>query len=385
LITSITFFIILSISFVLYWIIPINYKSRSFLLIISSVLFLFCFDMSAVFITLILSIYTYSSGLFLLKQKNKGLIHFISIIGLLLSLALIKYLGLFQTVLHSVNELTRILPSFEMKNILLPLGLSYLVLKHISFLTDIKWGIIKEITIVDFLAYSFLFTIFTAGPIERYERLQPQLDDKEMKFKSAFVDEGFKRIVFGLFKKLVIADWIAYFINPVLQNRNEYPMDIQILALLGFSFQIYFDFSGYSDIAIGSSRLFGLIIIENFDYPYLKRNISQFWRGWHISLSDWIRDYLFMSLAKILDNKLWLFIFVPLISMGLCGLWHGAKWNFIIWGLWHGLGISIYRIFTYYEKRNDSIRKISKFIFKKPVSVLITFLFITVGWIWFIL
>ena len=322
--------------------------------------------------------------MFLLNQKNKSLIHFAAIIGLLLSLVLIKYLGLFQTVLHSVNEFTRILPSFEMKNILLPLGLSYLVLKHISFLTDIKWGIIKEISIVDFFAYSFLFTIFTAGPIERYERFQPQIDNRGLKFKWAFIDEGFKRIVFGLFKKLVIADWIAYFINPVLQNRNEYPMDIQILALLGFSFQIYFDFSGYSDIAIGSSRLFGLKIIENFDYPYLKRNISQFWRGWHISLSDWIRDYLFMPLAKIFDNKLWLFVFVPLISMGLCGLWHGAKWNFIIWGLWHGLGISIYRIYTYYERRNESIRKISKMIFVKPVSITITFLFITVSWIWFI-
>ncbi len=383
-ITSITFFILLSVSVVLYWIIPINYKSRSSLLIISSALFLFYFDRSAVLITLILSIYTYSSGMFLLNQKNKSLIHFAAIIGLLLSLVLIKYLGLFQTVLHSVNEFTRILPSFEMKNILLPLGLSYLVLKHISFLTDIKWGIIKEISIVDFFAYSFLFTIFTAGPIERYERFQPQIDNRGLKFKWAFIDEGFKRIVFGLFKKLVIADWIAYFINPVLQNRNEYPMDIQILALLGFSFQIYFDFSGYSDIAIGSSRLFGLKIIENFDYPYLKRNISQFWRGWHISLSDWIRDYLFMPLAKIFDNKLWLFVFVPLISMGLCGLWHGAKWNFIIWGLWHGLGISIYRIYTYYERRNESIRKISKMIFVKPVSITITFLFITVSWIWFI-
>jgi alginate O-acetyltransferase complex protein AlgI len=312
------------------------------------------------------------------------LIHIAAIIGLLLSLVLIKYLGLFQTVLQSVNEFTRILPSFEIKNILLPLGLSYLVLKHISFLTDIKWGIIKEISIVDFFAYSFLFTIFTAGPIERYERLQPQLDNRELKFKWAFIDEGFKRIVFGLFKKLVIADWIAYFINPVLQNRNEYPMDIQILALLGFSFQIYFDFSGYSDIAIGSSRMFGLKIIENFDYPYLKRNISQFWRGWHISLSDWIRDYLFMPLAKLFDNKIWLFVFVPLISMGLCGLWHGAKWNFIIWGLWHGLGISLYRIYTYYERKNESIRKISKLIFVKPVSIIITFLFITLGWIWFI-
>lgn len=383
-ITSITFFIILSASFILYWIIPIKYKSRSFLLIISSAFFLFCFDRSAVIITLILSIYTYSAGLFLLKQKNKGLIHFISIIGLILSLALIKYFGLFQNVLHSVNEFTRILPSFEMKNILLPLGLSYLVLKHISYLTDIKWGIIKETSIVDFFAYSFLFTIFTAGPIERYERLQPQLDNSEMKFKWSFIDEGFKRIVFGLFKKLAIADWIAYFINPVLQNRNEYPMDIQILALFGFSFQIYFDFSGYSDIAIGSSRLFGLNIIENFDYPYLKRNITQFWRGWHISLSDWIRDYLFMPLAKISYNKLWLFIIVPLISMGLCGLWHDAKWNFIIWGLWHGLGISIYQIYTYYERRNESINKISKLIFVRPVSITITFLFITAGWIWFI-
>jgi alginate O-acetyltransferase complex protein AlgI len=350
----------------------------------SSFLFLFFYDKSVIIITIMLSIFTYLFGEIILKSKKKEIYHIISISGLLLCLIYFKYAGLFVTTINSMNEFIKLLPKFEIKNFLLPLGISYIVLKHISYLTDIKWGIIMKTNFIDFLSYSSLFTIFTAGPIERYERFEPQIENKEIKFQWVYLNEGFQRIVFGLFKKFALADWIAYFINPIWQNRQDYTIGIQALAILGFSFQIYFDFSGYSDIAIGSSRLFGLKIMENFDYPYLKRNISQFWRGWHISLSDWIRDYIFMPLAKISQNKVWFLFFVPVISMGICGIWHGAKWGFLLWGIWHGIGISIYQVFLYFEKRNDKLKKISGNIFVKPVSVAITFIFITIGWIWFI-
>jgi len=210
------------------------------------------------------------------------------------------------------------------------------------------------------------------------------LRNKELKFEWIYIDEGFRRIVFGLFKKFAIADWIAYLINPIWQHRQDYSIGIQALALLGFSFQIYFDFSGYSDIAIGSSRLFGFKIMENFNWPYLQPNISKFWRNWHISLSDWIRDYIFMPLGRISQNKIWFLFFVPVISMGLCGIWHGSKLGFLIWGLWHGIGISIYRIYIYFEKRNKTFKHISGLILTKPVAVIITFIFITIGWLWFI-
>ncbi len=378
-ITSLFYFIILTATFLVYWLLPNKYYIRQALLIVSSFIFIYHFDETALVITVILTLYTFFSGYLIKKIKKKGLIHFIAVTGLLLCLVYFKYIGLLANTMNSLNEFVQLLPIFKIENILLPLGISYIVLKHISYLTDIKWKVIKETNFIDFLSYSTLFTIFTAGPIERYERFQPQIQNKGLKFSPTFLEEGFQRIVYGLFKKFAIADWIAYFINPIWQNQNDYSIEIRALALLGFSFQIYFDFSGYSDIAIGSSRLFGIKIMENFNYPYLKTNISQFWRSWHISLSDWIRDYVFMPLAKVSNNKIWFYFFVPVIAMGLCGIWHGAKWGFLFWGIWHGIGLSIYQIYrkNAKKKRNDNFPK-------KVIATFTTFIFITTGWLWFV-
>ncbi len=288
-VTSINFFVLLFSALILYWLVPQKCNFRQIILIVSSFFFIFLNDKNALIITVVLSIYTFLFGLFILKSRSKSIFHFLSVTGLLLILVFFKYTGLLTSTLNSLSSALKVLPRFDISTIVLPLGLSYIILKHISYLTDIKWGIIKDSNLIEFLNYSSLFTIFTAGPIERFERFQPQVRNKELKFEWMYIDEGFQRIVFGLFKKFAIADWIAYFVNPVWENKDEYSAGIRAIALLGFSFQIYFDFSGYSDIAIGSSRLFGFKIMENFDYPYLKRNISRFWRAWHISLSDWIR------------------------------------------------------------------------------------------------
>ena len=383
-ITSITFFLILLATVTIYWILPGKYYLRQAVLILSSFLFIYLFDKSALIIVAVLSVYSYLFGEVILRKNKKGFIHALSVIGLILCLVYFKYSGALFSTLNSVDEFIKILPKFEIKNVLLPLGISYIILKHLSYLTDIKWGIITKTNFFSFLSYSSFFTIFTAGPIERFEKFQPQIENLNLKFSWGFIDEGFKRIVFGLFKKFVLADWIAYFINPIWQNKQEYSFWMQALALLGFSFQIYFDFSGYSDIAIGSSKMFGLQIMENFDYPYLKRNISQFWRSWHISLSDWIRDYIFMPLGKFSANKIWFLFFVPVISMGLCGAWHGAKWGFLLWGLWHGLGISIYQILIFIERKNKSFKSFSGKVLIKPIAILLTFIFVTIGWLWFI-
>lgn len=378
-ITSPFFIILLAVTFIVYWILPNKYYLRQICLIVSSSIFIYHFDKTALLITAILSIYTFTAGYFILKFEYKGLFHFISVIGLLLCLIYFKYTGLLIGGLNSLNDFIKLLPVFKIENILLPLGISYIVLKHISYLTDLKWGLLKDSSLLDFFAYSSLFTIFTSGPIERYKKFQPQIQDKILKFKWAFLEEGFQRIVYGLFKKFVIADWIAYFINPIWNIQNEYSLETKALALLGFSFQIYFDFSAYSDIAIGASRLFGFRIMENFDYPYLKPNISQFWRSWHVSLSDWIRDYVFMPLAKLSNKKVWLYAAVPIISMGLCGIWHGAKWGFLLWGIWHGVGLSFYQIYRKFIKRKKSNNLLLKY-----AAILSTFLYVTLGWYLFL-
>jgi len=380
---DIKFFLLLAISSAIYWQIP-RQNIRNLFLSVISLGFIYYLDKYALIVVIFLTVYTYAFG-FLIETKDKrGLYHKFGIIGLILALIIFKYLGLLSNTFNGIIEFFGQLPVIKIEKILLPLGLSYIIFKYISYLTDIYWRIVKKGTFAEFLLYGSLFTIFFAGPIERFEKFKPQIETEGLKFKSEYLKYSFDRIVYGLFKKFVIADWIAYLINPILKSTNENSIEIKILALFGYSIQIYMDFSGYSDIAIGSSKLFGITIMENFNYPYLKQNISQFWRSWHISLSDWIRDYIFMPLSRYSNNKVWFYFFVPLISMGICGIWHGASFGFLVWGLWHGLGISIFQIYSYMEKRNKRLKNISKVILIKPVSILITFVFVTAGWIFFI-
>lgn len=179
-----------------------------------------------------------------------------------------------------------------------------------------------------------------------------------------------------------MADWLGYLINPVFRGPEHYSSLIQIAALFGFSLQVYFDFSGYSDIAIGSSKLYGLTIMENFDNPFFAPNISQFWRRWHISLSDWIRDYIFVPLSQKSTSKFWMFVCTPIIAMGICGLWHGAAWHFVIWGIWHGVGIAIWRLWSQFKRQHRSLSKAAEAVWFQYVSVVITFVFVTVGTWW---
>ena len=323
------FFGILISTLFIYWLLPWQ-RVRNWALILSSLTFLYLTDKWSVVVVLGMTGFSYLFGQLIHRSSKQGLPHFLGVFGLLAIQALFKYLGFLSGIANSLLTFFNALPTFRIEHLLLPLGVSYITFKHISYLTDIKWKLVTPGRPDDFLLYSSLFTIFVAGPIERFERFKPQVEAKRIPFVWSDSEFGFRRIIFGLFKNLVIADWLGYFISPVWQNQDNYTLWIRILALLGYSFQIYFDFAGYSDIAIGASRLFGLRIMENFRNPYLAPNLSQFWRRWHISLSDWIRDYLFFPLSRISQNKVWLKLAVPLIAMGLCGLWHGAAWHFIV-------------------------------------------------------
>jgi len=243
--------------------------------------------------------------------------------------------------------------------------------------------LVKPGRFIDFLLYSSLFTIFVAGPIERFERFKPQTEQPKLPFSWNNIEYGFTRIVFGMFKKLVLADWIGYFVAPVWASPHHYAEFIRPLALIGYSFQIYFDFAGYSDIAIGSSRLFGFKIMENFNNPYLASNISQFWRRWHISLSDWIRDYLFFPLSKLSAKRCWQMIFVPVIAMAICGLWHGSAWHFVLWGTWHGVGLSMLQLWNQYKRKHKALAKATRVGWFGYAGIAINFAFVTLGWWWF--
>jgi D-alanyl-lipoteichoic acid acyltransferase DltB (MBOAT superfamily) len=382
LITSLYFFPFLVCCIVIYWSLPTQILRTVFLSAVS-LIFVGYYDLNASILIILLTAYAYLFSYLISKGKNKSLIHKISVAGFLLILIISKYLGLLTDTFNNITAFFNLLPELNMEKILPPLGISYITFKLISYLTDVYWRVTEKGKFIDVLCYTSLFTIYTAGPIERFERFNPQTTEKR-KLLPDDVETGVKRIIYGLFKKLVIADWIGYFIAPVLQNQEKYSTAIRALALFGFSIEIYTDFAGYSDIAIGSSRLFGFKIMENFDKPYFQSSITKFWRHWHISLSDWIRDYIFFPLSGFSQRKIWLLFFVPVISMALCGLWHSASWNFMIWGIWHGAGISVYQIFHYYKKKNKISFKFENTVLFKHVSIVFTFIFVTIGWWWFL-
>ncbi|PKN75828.1 MAG: hypothetical protein CVU49_00200 [Candidatus Cloacimonetes bacterium HGW-Cloacimonetes-2] len=379
---TLEFFGLLIISVALYWAIP-KQVIRNLLLTLISLLFIYLMDKWSLVLVIVLSVTSFIFGMLIKRKPSKTWLHTIGVIFILGVLVAFKYLGFLNSVFMSLADFAHFLPRFEIRKLLLPLGISYIVFKHISYLTDIKWGLVKPGRFVDFVLYSSLFTIFVAGPIERYERFKPQIEQSRISFSWNNIDKGFIRIVFGLFKKLVLADWIGFFISPVWTSPNQYNTWIRLLALIGYSLQIYFDFAGYSDIAIGSSRLFGIKIMENFNNPYLSPSISQFWRRWHISLSDWIRDYLFFPLSKVSSKSLWQFLFVPVISMAICGLWHGPAWHYVLWGIWHGIALSLFQLWNQFKRKNKRIAKVTKSMLYQYAGTVLTFTYVSIGWLLF--
>lgn len=379
---SIPYFALVLVSFLCYWLIPVQ-RMRNWLLTGVSFAFLYFTDKSSILVVLGLTAFTYLLGVLIARARKKDAIHALGVVGILIVLIVFKYLGLLEGIIKAAMAFMEALPDFDISRIIMPLGISYIVFKHISYLTDVKWGLCQPGRPDDLLLYSSLFTIYVAGPIERFERFQPQAENKRISFAWKDVESGFTRIVFGLFKKLVIADWLGHFIAPVWADPAKYSLALKALALVGYSFQIYYDFAGYSDIAIGSSRLFGFRIMENFRQPYLAPNISQFWRRWHISLSDWIRDYVFFPLSRLSSRAWWTMVLVPVIAMALCGLWHGAAWHFVLWGIWHGVGLSIYQLWSRLKRKHLGLARLTNKKSFSYLAILATFCYVSAGWLLF--
>jgi alginate O-acetyltransferase complex protein AlgI len=269
-------------------------------------------------------------------------------------------------------------------HLVVPLGLSYLLFKVISYMMDVRWGLVEPGRFDEVLAYCSLFTIFTAGPIERFEHFLPQLrqpaqltdDDRR---------DAMLAIAWGIFQKLALANSLASIRSHVesslvLQNLS---FVIEAGSLILYTFQLYFDFAGYSNLAIGTSALFGFKVLPNFDRPYLSVNIGQFWQRWHISLSSWIRSYLFFPLSQLSTNRIWLSVGVPIIAMGLCGLWHGFAWNFLVWGVWHGVGLAGWQKWSVYLRKHKHLIPMTKTKWYRTCAQCLTFVWVCLGWWWF--
>lgn len=267
--------------------------------------------------------------------------------------------------------------------VILPVGISFYTFHGLSYVLDIYNGKIKcERNFVNYSLFVSFFPLLVAGPIERATHLLPQIVRKREFDYSKAVD-GLRQILWGLFKKIVIADNCAQVANLIFNNPGQYSGSTIVVGAIFFSFQIYGDFSGYSDIALGTARLFGIELLRNFAFPYFSRDIAEFWRRWHISLSSWFRDYLYIPLGGS-RGGVWMKIRNTMIIFLVSGLWHGANWTFIFWGFLNALYMLPIIIFKKKKYDTDVVAK-GKYLpsIKEFLSIGITFAFTVFAWIFF--
>jgi D-alanyl-lipoteichoic acid acyltransferase DltB (MBOAT superfamily) len=384
---SIDFAIFLPIVFLLYWFVFYkNLRVQNLLLVAASYLFYGWWDSRFLSLIIFSTMVDYFVGRKLKNENNqtkRKLFLWISILVNLGFLGFFKYYNFFLDSFISTFSLFGKNINANSLNIILPVGISFYTFQTLSYTIDVyKKKLEPTNDFIAFAAFVSFFPQLVAGPIERATNLLPQFYKKRHFDYNKAVD-GMRQILWGLFKKIVIADNCAEFANHIFNNSTDMNGSALVIGALFFTFQIYGDFSGYSDIAIGTSRLFGFNLMKNFAFPYFSRDIAEFWRRWHISLSTWFRDYLYIPLGgsrvgtlKKIRNTFIIFI--------VSGFWHGANWTFVIWGALN----AIYFLPLLLSKRNrihlDSIAPGQNFPkLKELLSILLTFSLVAFAWIFF--
>lgn len=353
---SVDFAIFLPTVLVLYWFVfNKNLKSQNFLLAVASYFFYGLWDWRFLFLILISTFVDYGIGLLLRNENDplrRKILFWISIVTNIGILGFFKYYNFFLESFISAFSIFGMPIQANTLNIILPVGISFYTFQTLSYSIDVYRRKLEPTT--DFMAFTAFVSFFpqlVAGPIERATHLLPQIENKRTFDYSKAVD-GLKQMLWGLLKKIVIADNCAEFANQIFSDSANMNGSTLVLGALFFTFQIYADFSGYSDIAIGSARLFGINLRQNFAFPYFSRNFTEVWQRWHISLTTWFRDYLFLPIIRS-SNKLGNYekVRAVMIQFLIIGLWHGANWTFIVWGIIQG----IYFLPTIFKKKKAKI------------------------------
>ena len=324
--------------------------------------------------------FNYSLSIFISKSRySRYFLYF----GVVINLILIGYFKYTNFLINSINNIAH--TNWNINNIVLPLAISFFTLQQIAYLVDIYN---KKIKVGNFLDYSLFVTFFPqliAGPIVHYKELAFQFNRREIfDVNLSSFKIGLTIFVFGLFKKVVLADNLSLVSSPLFELASQ---DLTLtfleswIAAISYTFQLYFDFSGYSDMAIGSARMLGIILPINFYSPYISVNIREFWRRWHITLSNFLRDYLYIPLGGNRQGKLTQYRNL-LITMSLGGLWHGAGWTFIIWGILHGLYLMIHNIWEILELKIIKLTHESQLLSKQS-SIILTFMVVAIAWVYF--
>lgn len=384
---SIDFLIFLPIVFLLYWFVFKTIKQKNLLIVIVSYFFYGWWDYRFLFLISLTSVCSYLSGLLIERheesRKIQQLISATNISLNLIILGVFKYYNFFIENLVSLLLLWNIDLDIITLNIILPVGISFYTFQALSYTIDVYQKKLKAThNIIEFFAFICFFPQLVAGPIERATNLLPQFQ-KNRTFEYEKAVDGLRQMLWGFFKKLVIADNCAAIVNQYWDSYQELSGTMLLLLGVLFTFQIYCDFSGYSDIAIGCARLFGINLMRNFNFPYFSRSIPEFWRRWHISLTTWFRDYIYFPLGGSRCEK-WKVIRNIFIVWSVSGLWHGANWTFVCWGLFHASLLALYNILGINTKFQHEVAH-GKLLpnLKEASQVLLTFVLAVFGWIIF--
>jgi D-alanyl-lipoteichoic acid acyltransferase DltB (MBOAT superfamily) len=384
---SIDFAIFLPVIFILYWFVTNkNLKLQNALIVLSSYIFYGWWDWRFLSLIIFSTIVDYLIGISLSKQENQNkrkILLWTSILVNLGFLGFFKYYNFFLDNFITAFSFFGTEINANSLNIILPVGISFYTFQTLSYTIDVYKRKLEPTK--DFIAFSAFVSFFpqlVAGPIERATNLLPQFYSKRH-FDYSKVVDGMRQILWGLFKKIVIADNCAKYANIIFNDSSEYSGSTLVLGAIFFTFQIYGDFSGYSDIAIGTSRLFGFNLKQNFAFPYFSRDIAEFWRRWHISLSTWFRDYLYIPLGGSRGGT-WQKIRNVFIIFLVSGFWHGANWTFIAWGALNALYF-LPILITNNNRNNLNVVAQGKYLpsIKEFVSMLLTFGLTIFAWIFF--
>jgi alginate O-acetyltransferase complex protein AlgI len=386
---SIDFLIFLPVVFILYWFVfNKSLKAQNILILLSSYVFYGWWDYRFLTLIFLSTVLDYFVGLKIKKQISRKKQKFYLCISILFNLSLLGFFKYYNFFIDSWIDLFSLI-GYEIKslwtlNIILPVGISFYTFQTMSYTIDVyRKKLDPAEDFISFASFVSFFPQLVAGPIERATNLLPQRQ-KIRVFKQEQATQGLRLIIWGMFKKVVIADSLANSINNIFSNYELYGGLTLWLGAIYFAFQIYCDFSGYSDIAIGVSKLLGIDLKSNFKFPYFSRNIGEFWRRWHISLSTWFRDYLYIPLGGSKMNQ-FITIRNTFIIFIVSGFWHGANWTFIFWGFYHAVLFLPSLLLKTNRKFVDSTISENLFFpkFRELFQMLTTFSLVTIGWVFF--
>jgi D-alanyl-lipoteichoic acid acyltransferase DltB (MBOAT superfamily) len=391
---SIDFAIFLPIVFALYWFVfQRNLKVQNFFLITASYVFYGWWDWRFLILMTITILCSYVSGQLIgkarlttdrthIRRRGRTVVATNIVINLLI-LGFFKYYNFFvQSFADAFMLFGKSMDTHTLK-IILPVGISFYTFQALSYTIDVyRHKIEPTRDLGAFFAFVSFFPQLMAGPIERATNLLPQFYVRRTFDYDKSVD-GMRQILWGLFKKIVVADNCALTANQIFDGYETMPASLLVVGAVAFAFQIYGDFSGYSDIAIGAARLFGFNLQRNFAFPYFSRDIAEFWRRWHISLTTWLRDYIYIPLGGSRCVK-WKVVRNTWIIFLVSGLWHGANWTFVVWGAYHAL-LFMPLLLLNKNRQHTSIVAANRLLptWKELLTMSITFILVTIGWIIF--